>query len=237
MKKQFYSTYATLIALILLIATSSCGGGGSGESMSDDGPIGEDSPLVATLIFPVENETCNEGVTVSDTQSRVTFQWTASENTDSYEVSLRDLNTNTVETTLSNTNEVDIVLSRGTPYEWYVISKADGVNSTAESEKWKFYNQGLGLTFYAPFPAEATNPKQGETVSTAGSLTLRWNTSDVDNDITGYDVFFGTAANPTANIGNTTQSSANVTVTSGLTYYWRIVTSDAQGNTSESGNF
>ena len=79
-----------LIGMFLI----SCGGGGSGSSDNGPDPVPVPAPLAATLIFPDNNTECNEGEVVNDTQSRVTFQWNASQNTDSYEVNLKNLNTN-----------------------------------------------------------------------------------------------------------------------------------------------
>lgn len=230
-----------LPCMLLAIGSCSSGGDDGDEPTPDDDiiipPIDGDVPSAAALIFPEENEACNEGVIINEMQSRVTFQWSASENTDSYEVNLRDLNTNAVEVTPSNTNESDIVLARGTPYEWFVVSKADNSNATTESAKWKFYNQGLGIEHYAPFPAEAINPTQGQTVNSAGAITLQWNSSDVDNDIVEYEVAFGTSNPPTTILVTTVQNNTNTTVVSGQTYYWRVTTKDSQDNSSQSEIF
>jgi len=69
----------------------SCGGG-SDDTTSEPEPVMP--PLATTLIFPENNTECNEGEIISDTESRVTFRWNASEFTDSYIVHLTNLNTN-----------------------------------------------------------------------------------------------------------------------------------------------
>ncbi len=214
----------------------SCGGGDdSGGPNPQPEPV--PSPLAATLVFPDDNKECTEGVVLNDTQSRVTFEWNTSQNTDSYEVNLKNLNTNNTSKTSANTNSVDITLERGTPYEWFVVSKANGTNETATSSTWKFYNQGPGVENYAPFPAEAVNPSRGETVSNSGTITLEWSGSDVDNDITEFDIFFGTESDPTTLLETTANTSLEVTIASGQVYYWRVVSRDGQGNTSQSEIF
>lgn len=226
--------------ILLFLSTAiliSCGGGGSG---GDDGPDPEPMatpPSAASLVFPDDDEECNEGVIVSDTQSTVTFQWNASENTDTYEVNLRNLNTNNTTRTNATTNEAPITISRGTPYEWFVVSKANGVAATASSPTWRFYNQGLGIENYAPFPAEVVSPARGITLENAGDITLEWTASDVDSDIVSYEILFGTDTTPVTSIGTTAELSMNVTIDAGQVYYWRVLTTDSQNNTSQSEIF
>ena len=230
MKLKFIHIVAVCFILV------SCGGGDSGNGQDPD-PDPVANPTAATLVFPDNNTECNEGDIVSDTQSRVSFQWNASQNTDSYEINIKNLNTNNTSKSNSNTNSADITIERGVPYEWFVVSRANGTTVTASSETWKFYNQGPGIENYAPFPAEAVYPTRGATISTAGSLTLEWTGSDVDNDLAEFDVYFGTDADPGELVETTAQSSSEVTVVSGETYYWRIISRDDQGNTSQSEIF
>jgi len=217
---------------ILLVTLTACPDG-----KDDPNPTEVGEPGSVQLVFPENNTECNEGVVINDAQSSVIFQWEAAENVDSYEVNLRNLETGVSGTASSNTNELGIVLDRGAPYEWFVISKKNGSNSEPKSATWRFYNQGVGATNYAPFPAEAVSPTRGETVSTAGNIQLEWSGSDVDNDIVEYEVLFDTDANPTAILGTTAQSTIQATTTSGQTYYWRVFTKDATGNISQSEIF
>lgn len=211
----------------------SCGG--------DDSPVpGEQvpAPQAATLIFPDNNEECNEGENLSDEESRVTFRWNASQNTDSYTVNLVDLNTNAPSRAEATTNEVGIVIRRGTPYEWSVVSRAGGTSETATSATWRFYNQGPGVGNYAPFPAVAVSPARGATIDASGGmLRLEWEGNDVDGDIVEYEVFFGTDSNPRARIATTSETTVEVSVSADRVYYWRVLTRDAGGNTSWSEVF
>jgi len=219
------------VALGLLAA---CGGSdGGGEPQPQPIP----APQAATLIFPDNNSTCLEGEILSPSQSRVTFQWTASQNTDSYQLVVRNLNTNQESNQTPTTNQATLTLVRGTPYQWFVVSKAAGTNQTATSATWRFYNEGPGISNYAPFPAEAVYPTRGAHLSGAGALTLEWAGSDADDDITDYEVFFGTAPAADVSAGTTASSTLEVTVSAGQTYYWKVVTRDSAGNSSESEIF
>jgi len=223
-----------ILAAILTIGTlASCPGG---KDNPDDIDV-SGTPSKATLVFPDNNMECTEGTVVNDAQSSILFQWEAATNADSYEVNITDLNTNTSTSTNSNTNEVSITLERNTPYEWYVISKSDANDATTNSDTWRFYNQGVGVTNYAPFPASVVSPTRGQTVSSAGALNLEWQGNDVDDDLVSFEVLFDTDNDPTTSLGTTTQSSISASVSSGQTYYWRVISKDEADNTSQSEVF
>ena len=85
-------------------------------------------------------------------------------------------------------------------------------------ETWKFYNAGLPEESYPPFAAEAISPQVGSSID-SGAITLRWEVTDVDNDIASYTIFLDTNSSPVTAVGNSSTNSLNVTVTSGLVYY------------------
>ena len=193
--------------------------------------------MAASLIFPDNNTECNEGTVINENQSSVTFRWSNAQNTDSYDLTLRNLNTNATSVTSANTNQADITIQRGTPYEWFVTSKSNSTSTTANSATWRFYNQGPGIENYAPFPATAVNPARGAALSNGGTVTLEWAGSDVDNDITDYEVLFGTDPEPVNSLGTTTDTTLDADTTSGQVYYWQVITNDSAGNSSESEIF
>ena len=206
------------------------------EGGDEDDPFGGDLDGVS-LVFPENNTECTEGRVENEEQSTITFRWEALENVDSYEVNIKNLVSGEASKTATDTNEADITLLRGVPYEWFIAPKVDASDRTAKSETWRFYNQGAGTLNYAPFPAEVVSPLLGENVGAANSIALQWSGSDVDNDIAEYEVLFGTDANPTTSLGVTAEPTMDATVASGQTYYWRVMTKDAQGNTSRSSVF
>lgn len=217
-----------------LALLAACGGGDGGD---DPQPQPVPAPQATTLIFPDNNSTCFEGEVVSPTQSRVTFRWNESEHTDTYELIVRNLSTNTESTQNPSINEATLTLTRGAPYQWYVISRSLGTTQTATSATWRFYNEGPGITNYAPFPAEAVYPARGAFISVPGSLTLEWAGADADGDIAGYEVFFGTSPEADTPSGTTTETTLEVNVSAGQTYYWKVLTRDTAGNSSESEIF
>jgi len=223
------------LGLLAIGTLTSCPGG---KDDPEDDILNEGGePGSVSLVFPDNNAECTEGQSLNDTESTITFQWQEGENVDSYEVNVRNLDTNSENTTNANTNESEITLTKNTPYEWFVVSKKTGSDKVPSSAKWRFYNAGTGVENYAPFPADVVNPKRGQTIAAATIVDLEWNGNDVDNDIEGFEVLFGSTNDPTTSIANTPQSTATANVNSGQTYYWRVITKDKTGNTSQSEVF
>ena len=196
-------------------------------------------PTKALLIAPNRDEACFVGENISETESKVTFKWSNTENTSSYEIVVKNLLTNVVSTQTSSGTSISINLLRNTPYSWKVISKSDAVSQTAESDSWRFYNSGPELESFVPYPAELVSPVVASTVDAVnGKISLDWTANDLDNDISNYDVYFGTSANPGLHTAKVSASNLNdLSVSSNTYYYCRIVTRDSKGNTSDSGIF
>jgi len=197
------------------------------------------SPDKVVLSLPAQNAACTTGTVISATQSAITFSWGTAANTDSYLIGVKNLLTQTIHYKKATATQLTDTLLRNTPYSWFVVSKSKTVVDTAKSDVWKFYNAGPGSVAYAPFPADITSPTLNQNVTaTSGTINLAWKGSSIDNDIVGYDVYFGTSATPPLLQSNVTNMFLNsVAVTSGTTYYWKIITKDLIGNTSDSGVF
>nr|WP_299342469.1 hypothetical protein [Allomuricauda sp.] len=208
---------------------SSCGGG-------DDSPA---APGAAQLVFPLQNSECTTGESLSEELSQVTFEWGASSNTESYLLSAVNLNTNSAQTITTTSTSASLSINKGTPYSWTVTSINPNSGQTV-SEVWLFYNAGSQTT-YPPFPAQLVRPVSGSTVqkSVSNEVILEWIGADVENDIVSYEVFFSDQNPPLtseANLDGLTRELA-VSVQSNTIYYWRVVTTDGEGNRSDSGVF
>lgn len=201
---------------------------------SKDGPS---PPEAANLIFPEQNSECTTGIDQSDTTSEVEFRWQAANNTDTYELRVTQLLTNSVKTATSSGTSARLTIDKGAPFSWKVISKNSQTESTPSSATWQFYNAG-SQTSYAPFPATILAPTSGENVpiDSNGEVLLSWTGADVDNDLNGYDIYHGTEDPPTQLEISTIviNTEVKISVDPG-TYYWRVVSKDSQGNTSDSG--
>lgn len=228
------NTIIKLFGVFTVILLFGCGG-------SDDGPeepIVVPPPTAAVLTSPANDEVCLDGNSINVLQSEVNFIWEASGNTDSYDLVIKNLNSGQSNSYSPTSATQNVILNKGEPYSWYVLSKADNTNETAQSATWKFYLAGDGQLSYAPFPAEIVSPEMGSGVSSAnGTVALAWKGSDTDNDIIGYDILFDVADPPLANLYTTSDEVYEVEVALGGIYYWQIITKDDKGNSSTSEVF
>lgn len=219
-----------ILGLSLLALLVSCGG--------DDGP--PPAPEGAELVFPDENSECTTGTDVNGTLSQVTFQWKASKNTESYTLSVVNLDTNVPQNISTSATSASLSIAKGTPFAWSVTSRSSRSDQVASSETWLFYNAGSQTT-YPPFPAQLVNPVSGSTVlkNIANEVVLEWQGADVDNDIASFEVFFSTNNPPESSVGTTNAPRMEfpVSVESATVYYWKVITTDEEGNTSDSGVF
>lgn len=223
-----------LIILLISFVLVSCGGSKKNNPIPPPVP----APTAAALTFPAQNAVCTTGSIISASQSSITFTWNTSDNTESYDLTLKNLLTSITTTQNTTDSKLTLTLARNTPYSWYIVSKSSKTTATTQSDTWKFYNSGPGAVTYAPYPADITSPTFGQAITaTAGAIILTWTGSAVDNStIVNYDVYFGTTATPAIFKSTVTDSFVNgVTVASGNTYYWKVITRDVNGNTSDSG--
>lgn len=198
------------------------------------------APEGAVLVFPEINSECTTGVDIDEFQSQITFEWQAATNTNRYTLTVINLETNTPQTISTVNTQASLSLAKGAPFSWSVLSSNSESDETATSESWLFYNAGSQRT-YAPFPAQIILPQAGSTIqsTTTNQTVLSWSGADVENDIETYQIFFSTTSPPESLFAVTTAENQEVTVsvTAGNTYFWRVVTIDAEGNSSDSGIF
>lgn len=212
-------------AIITLLVASSC---------SKDDPAPAPAPEAANLIYPLNNEACEPGSIESDTRATVLFDWNKSANTTSYRIFYKNLDTDEELSESTSIDSREITLTRETQYSWYVVSSSSSSDATAKSEVWQFYLSGDGEVNHVPFPATLTSP-EFEEVLTGTAVTLTWEGSDIDNDILNYDVYLDENMDPTTKVGDAiTDSELLQNLSSGKTYYWKVVTRDEIGNSSNS---
>ncbi|RFM34053.1 hypothetical protein DXN04_12200 [Chitinophaga silvisoli] len=204
-----------------------------GCSKDHNGP----APGRAILTFPEQDKICTNGILQSDSTTTLIFTWENSLNTSNYELHYKNLISRDSTSIIVNSNMAAVLLRRGQPYSWYVVSKSSETPVTTKSDVWKFYMEGPGAITYAPYPAALTAPLFGAKVD-AGTVDLTWTGNDPDNDISSYDVYFGTTLTPPLLQSNVTNMYLNgLAIVANTTYYWKIVTHDAKGNTSMSDQF
>lgn len=218
---------------ILLIVTAFVLAGCGGKKNNPTPP----SPAKAELSFPAKDALCTAGTIVSDSISTIKFTWKSAVNTDHYDLYLQNLLDKSSKTYSATDNQLYLNIKRNTPFSWYVVSRSSSTTVTAQSDTWKFYNAGKGEVAYPPFPAALTSPTFAQEITgVSGKVNLTWiGKSVLAGTIENYDVYLGTTINPPLLKGEVTDSFlSNVTVSSGQKYYWKIITRDFMGNSSES---
>ena len=233
MRYHILKYFSFLFTLTLI----SCGGGGGDDGGGNTGG-GGGGPVVnppgkSTLTAPANNKTCETGTSISATQSQVTFTWTASSDTNTYDLKITNLNTSVaINRTALTATTAQVPLDKGVPYSWNITSKSTASTTTTASDTWKFYLLGPGIVNYAPFPADLKTPASGSTVTRDGDgkVTFTWDGSDPDtSDTLTYTLYVDTTDGkqtpPTAQTDLTVKTLA-VALDAATTYYWRVKTSD-----------
>lgn len=221
------------IALALMTILNSCTKSGGEE------PPPTNTLDKATLIAPAKDAACISGSNISDTTSRITFDWNDVTGAEKFEVHLKNLLTGITSSHTITKSELQVDLMKSTPYSWFVTSFASGSAITSNSDTWKFYNAGDGIESFAPFPAETTFPTENAVVGYSNDfITLKWSASDADNDIENFEIYFGEAL-PLSKVGSTNYGTAEykVSVSKGKSYVWQVVSNDKNGNSSRSDLF
>lgn len=195
-------------------------------------------PTSALLEHPEENSECTTGLDLGGTTTEVQFRWQAAMNTDTYTLKVTNARTNQEQSITTAALFASLPIEKGELYSWFVITENSDVQEEASSTVWQFYNSGFETT-YAPFLATINKPLSGQTVfkDINNDVTLDWDGSDIDDDIDGYEVYFSTVSPPEALVESTNAftTSTQVAVVSGGVYYWKVITRDEEGNTSDSG--
>ena len=224
MKKLFYTTF-----FFLLLA---CSADEQSEETIDL------LPGLFNLIYPENGSACLDGSIINDTQSKITFQWNASQNANEYEVEIINLNDNYSQKMLSKDRSLEVVLKHGEPYAWTVTAFVDDASIT--SKEWKFYLAGNGIVNYAPFPPELISPRPSARVNlnSNGQVVLNWTSSDVDGDLETYELYMdqndgSTLIQTFTEVENTIE--IGIVADPGITYLWKVLAIDSDGNSSSSG--
>jgi len=218
-----------LLTLLLVLLMIACG---------KDSPK---PPEAAKLSFPAQNSECTTGISLNNTSSQVEFRWLAAKYADTYQLKFTNvLNNTSVTNTPTEALTARVPLLKGVPYQWTITTRNNETQEIAISEAWYFYNAGSQTTF-PPFPAQIIAPISGASVvrDLNNEITLDWSGADADNDIASYEVYLDTVINPQLLIASPSLSITEVkaSVETDTLYYWRVVTIDRAGNTSNSGNY
>jgi hypothetical protein len=203
------------------------------EGDSDPAPILH--PGNINLISPSNNNLCENGVEVSNNTSSVTFNWNFSENTESYDIVITNLDTNQ-ESLNSNitTNSFEKTLTKGHPYSWKVTSRNNESTQQGNSPTWNFYLSADGITNYSPFPAQLIYPENNQNFdNNTNSIVLDWIASDIDNEDLIYTIYFDNIdgnQSPQQSLIDISEDEIEINVEPNNSYFWKIKTSDGENS-------
>ncbi len=151
------------------------------------------------------------------------LDWADCSNTDTYEVYLDTNPTPTTKVADTSSSTYDPDLAYDTHYYWKIIAK-NGCDST-EGPVWDF------TTEPCPTPGTPGTPSPGiGALGVSVNAVLDWaDCSDTDT----YEVYLDTNPTPTTKVADTSSSSYDPDLDWGTHYYWKIITKNDCGNSTE----
>ena len=122
----------------------------------------------------------------------------------------------------------------GNNYRVEVSGNDDGINGQYDETIFLYLNIEEPICENYP-PNAPTNPSPNNGATDVNlNPTLSWTGSDPDDDSLTYDVYFGTNPNPTNRVANDISQTSYQTTAPNYetTYYWKVVASDGEFETS-----
>ncbi len=222
-----------VVILFFVLGLLGCQKDSGADIVPSPAPIPD--PTAAILSLPADKEICLGGNKLNNAYSEVSFVWQAAKNTDGYDITITNLNTNDQQIKAASINKIDVILEAGVPYSWFVTSRSNASKVKTNSAVWKFYLSGNGNTNLAPYPADGLLPKSGASISLIdGKATFTWKGEDPDSNKLSYEIYIDTDINKVAKHETTpiktSENSLTTLLKPGQIYYWQIKTSD--GNLS-----
>ena len=188
------------------------------------------SPGSPSLTAPLNNKSCEIGTVADAFTSEVTFSWSATSATDTYNLTYTNLATNSTMTkTAIKGTSTKIVLFRGITYAWSVQSINSSSKRGASSGTAKFYLQGNPSYNNVPLAAVLSTP-----ASSGGNVTFTWTGKDPDvADALTYTFYVDKVDGKQSPVSSgLTTASTKLDLATGNTYYWRIKSTDQNNNSS-----
>jgi len=204
------------------------------------GPDPIPDPAAPILIAPINLNSCKSATRINENQQQVIFEWTTSFHTDSYQLIIQNALTGNQKIVNTSLLKEAIILNQGAPYKWHVLSKSIATIATGKSLEWQFYLEGNPESSHLPFPAVLIQPEDKSNVSLnmSGEFIFQWSGTDLDNDISSYNLYLGIDISELDLVKELISSSQySQILTTDTTYFWQIETIDDELNRSFSSIF
>lgn len=179
----------------------------------------------AVLILPENNSQCL-GTKLPSGQISVQFDWEDVEGVNSFLLEYEDAVSGEQYSELVSESGINLDLDPRTLYNWKV-TVSDDFGNTKTSSEFNFYTEGVAEANHVPFPPNLELTNNGD-----DTVTLSWQSTDLDSDIDYYKVFFSPNDPPNVLIEQTNQTSTTVAIEPGKMYYFEVITFDVNGNFS-----
>ena len=185
------------------------------------------------LIYPEHNSEIIAGTPISTGESELLLTWSDKSEFMDYQLHLTEIASSKTSIFESKSKEISIILKNGMSYKWFV--SIPGTRNF--SEVWSF--NYIGARPSVPSPAIAVSPISGASISsTSTTVNLKWKTEGPNNDIIGYDLYFGKETSPPLLLSDLKETNTNdLPVEVGNQYFWKVVTKYADGNEAISNIF
>lgn len=210
------------LLIILLLSVVSC----------SPPPIPD--PEAVKLLSPENLNECTSAYSINDSQSQVTFRWSQSLHTDTYELVVVNSQTRQQKKEQTTLQTLNMVLEKGYPYEWRVLSLSDASLVETTSASWQFYLESNADVSHIPFATFLLSPPNKATVN-SGTIDFQWEGNDLDSEALKYDFYFGPSIDELEpQVTSLSAETYSFSIDEVGTYYWKVDTIDATGNRASS---
>lgn len=180
------------------------------------------------LNYPKNNTLCTEGKSISKDKVTIPLKWEVSKNAAFYKVKVINTSTGEKIEKVVNTTSTELNLLKGIKFSWSITAILN--DKELSSSTWSFYSEGASVSNHIPFPANISLKDNKD-----GTINIKWEGSDLDNDIANYKVYLGSSENTAVLLIETKDTIIkNHNINYNKKYFLKIVTIDEKGNSSSS---
>ena len=191
-------------------------------------------PEKTVLLYPLNYDTCIQINDTVNSTSNINFVWKNSNYTESYELVIKNIVTEEIQSYKTNFTNFQASIKNGFTYNWWVNSISNSLGSKIKSDTWLFFLEKQVDLNYLPYSARLIHPQNNSQVNLLNNqIEFKWEGYDIDNDIKSYSLSYGfTIDNLNKTIENILTESVKIELNNNQKYFWQVVTVDLKGNKS-----
>ena len=191
-------------------------------------------PEKTVLLYPLNYDTCIQINDTVNSTSNINFVWKNSNYTESYELVIKNIVTEEIQSYKTNLTNFQASIKNGFTYNWWVNSISNSLGSKIKSDTWLFFLEKQVDLNYLPYSARLIQPQNNSHINLLNNqIEFKWKGYDIDNDIKSYSLSYGfTIDNLNKTIENILTESVKIELNNNQKYFWQVVTVDLKGNKS-----